>query len=78
MESIVLAIKFVLFYGLETIVLALVGAALAAELYHRAGRKPRAVRKDSYPRMTMPDEKIVMWVEEQKLELSVESWLRGH
>jgi hypothetical protein len=78
MESVVLAIKFVLFYGLEAIVLALVGAVLAANLYHRTGRKPRAVRKDSYLCLTMRDEKIVMWVEEQKLELSVESWLRGH
>ena len=49
MDSIMLAIKFVLFYGMEIIVLAVVGVVLVAGLYQFIRNQIRVVRKGPFP-----------------------------
>jgi hypothetical protein len=44
MESIMLAVKFVAFYGMEIVVIAVVGVTLAAGLYQLIRDKVRASR----------------------------------
>jgi Na+-translocating ferredoxin:NAD+ oxidoreductase RnfG subunit len=44
MESIMLAVKFVAFYGLQFVVIAVVGATLVAGLYQLVRDKVRASR----------------------------------
>ena len=79
MESIMLAIKFLLFYGLEVIVLTVIGAVLIAGLYQFVRRQIRIIQKGPYPpHALLDDEKIVVWVDGQRIELNTEAWLRGH
>jgi hypothetical protein len=44
MESIMLAVKFVLFYGMQAVVIAVVGVTLIAGLYQLVRDKVRAAR----------------------------------
>jgi hypothetical protein len=49
MESVMLAVKFILFYGLEAIVLALVGVVLLAGAYQFLKDQARIVLKGPFP-----------------------------
>jgi hypothetical protein len=52
MESILLAIKYVVFYGLEAFVVAAVGATVIAVLYQFIRNQVRIVRKGPFAQPT--------------------------
>jgi hypothetical protein len=54
MESIMLAVKYVLFYGMELVVLAVVGIVLFAALYQFIRGQVRILRQGPFPRTEGP------------------------
>ncbi len=53
MESILLAIKYLVFYGMEAIVLALIGATLIAALYPFVRDQVRILRRGPFAQPTV-------------------------